>query len=320
MKEVREDLSSFAERLTEAESRIGQAEDDISGLQGRVSKFEKTLLNLASALDLAECSSNIHILGLPNRVEGNNPVSFLENWLPQVLGADSFLVPVIIEQAHRLPSGNQAGNTLSRPKTVILKFLNYAGECWEQLGKEVQVMFQNHHIMLFPDLSPEVLKQQRRFDNMKRELRRRKIKYRIIFSAKLLVIYGDHRHLTWRFGSKGMVACWRDLTPNNVNPQKGMLQYKELFLFFSDEMWKFIELSWDSINVPNASRWVLCTQSFWRNHPLFMASNIFSYPYTLANMLNNRIHFKGKEQTICTHTNPNRTFCKRTPWGKTILF
>lgn len=78
---------------------------------------------------------------------------------------------------------------------------------------------------------------------MKRELRRRKIKYRIIFSAKLLVIYGDHRHLTWRFGSKGMVACWRDLTPNNVNPQKGMLQYKELFLFFSDEMWKFIELS-----------------------------------------------------------------------------
>lgn len=117
-----------------------------------------------------------------------------------------------------------------------------------------------------------------------------------------------------------MVACWRDLTPNNVNPQKGMLQYKELFLFFSDEMWKFIELSWDSINVPNASRWVLCTQSFWRNHPLFMASNIFSYPYTLANMLNNRIHFKGKEQTICTYTNPNRTFCKRTPWGKTILF
>lgn len=132
MKEVREDLSYFAERLTEAESRIGQAEDDISGLQGRVSKFEKTSLNLASALDLAECRSrrsNIHILGLPNRVEGNNPVSFLENWLPQVLGADSFLVPVIIEQAHRLPSGNQAGNTLSRPKTVILKFLNYAGEC-----------------------------------------------------------------------------------------------------------------------------------------------------------------------------------------------
>ncbi|KAL0198383.1 hypothetical protein M9458_006923, partial [Cirrhinus mrigala] len=167
VKEVREDFSSFAGRLTEAESRIGQAEDDISDLQGRVSKLERTALDLASALDLAECRSrrsNIRILGLPNGIEGNIPVSFLENWLPQVLGADSFPAPWQSGWKHTLKAKNN--------DTEI-----------SQLCRQRKVMFQNHHIMFFPDLSPEVLKRRKRFDDVKRELRRRNI--------KLLVNYRD---------------------------------------------------------------------------------------------------------------------------------
>lgn len=72
LKDVREDLSSFTERLTEAKSCIGQAEYAINDIQGRVSKLEMTTTDLAAALDLAECRSrrsNIRILGLPNGVE-----------------------------------------------------------------------------------------------------------------------------------------------------------------------------------------------------------------------------------------------------------
>lgn len=201
IKEVKEDFITFTERLTEAESRINQAEDNISGLQGRVVKLEKSASDLASALDMAECRSrrsNIRILGLPNGIEGNNPVSFLESWLPQLLGADIFPAPVIIERAHRLPSsGKQAGgNASSRPKTMILKLLNYADK--DRILRAARargtVMFQDHHIMFFPDLSSEVLKQRKRFEEVKIELRKRKIKYGMIFPAKLMVIFRDHRH------------------------------------------------------------------------------------------------------------------------------
>lgn len=200
VKEVREDFSIFIERLTDAESQISQAEDDINGLQGRVDKLEKTASDIASALDMADCRSrhsNVRIVGLPNGAEGNNPVLFLENWLPQVLGADTFLAPVIIECAHRLPSsGKQVGNTSSRPKTMILKFLNYADKVrvLRVAREKGTVMFQNHHIMFFPDLSSEVLKQRRRFEEVKQELRRRKIRYGMIFPTKLLVIHGDRSH------------------------------------------------------------------------------------------------------------------------------
>ncbi|ROL53181.1 Retrotransposon-like protein 1 [Anabarilius grahami] len=42
--QVREDFSTFIERLTEDESRISQAKDNINGLQGRVDKLEKVCL------------------------------------------------------------------------------------------------------------------------------------------------------------------------------------------------------------------------------------------------------------------------------------
>lgn len=76
-----------------------------------------------SEADIAQVGANANSeLG----AEGNNPVSFLENWLPQVLGTDTFPAPVINEHIHRLPnSGKQVGNTSSRPKTMILKLLNY---------------------------------------------------------------------------------------------------------------------------------------------------------------------------------------------------
>lgn len=79
---------------------------------------------------------------------------------------------------------------------MILKLLNYADK--DRILRAARargtVMFQDHHIMFFPDLSSEVLKQRKRFEEVKIELRKRKIKYGMIFPAKLMVIFRDHRH------------------------------------------------------------------------------------------------------------------------------
>lgn len=90
--------------------------------------------------------------------------------------------------------------------------------------------------------------------------------------------------------------------------KRNMLQYKEKFLFFSDEILKFIELSCDSINVPNASRWILCTKSIWTI--LFSWSQTSSFTFNLKQMLlttqplwhlsrKRNCCVKGKEKTMC---------------------
>lgn len=75
--------------------------------------------------DLENCShrSNLHLVGLPERKARS---SFLEKWLPDVLGTVKFLGPLLIERVHRI--GNEAEVwSVVRPRVVIMKSLNYTG-------------------------------------------------------------------------------------------------------------------------------------------------------------------------------------------------
>ncbi len=49
-------------------------------------------------------------------------MTFLQTWLPAVLGPDTFPNPLVIERAHRL-RGQQSPN--GPPCTIIIKFLKY---------------------------------------------------------------------------------------------------------------------------------------------------------------------------------------------------
>lgn len=46
---------------------------------------------------------NIRILGLSEKSEGNNPTEFMETWLKDMFGRDSFSIFFAIERAHRIP-------------------------------------------------------------------------------------------------------------------------------------------------------------------------------------------------------------------------
>ena len=96
----------FTERLTSAEIRISKAEDDISSLASKESSLQKKGLELTLKLDDLENShrrSNLRLISLPERTEGGDTVSFVQTWLPEVLGTDALTSPIIIERAHRLP-------------------------------------------------------------------------------------------------------------------------------------------------------------------------------------------------------------------------
>lgn len=84
-------------------------------------------------------------MSLPERKEGTVLCSFLENWLPEVLGADDFPGPLVIERAHRLCKIYDAHvQSAVKPNVVIMKVLNYADK------SHTLILLDNKKVMFFP--------------------------------------------------------------------------------------------------------------------------------------------------------------------------
>lgn len=79
--------------------------------------------------------SNLRLVNLPEKVEKGNAAAFLEEWLPDFLGPETFPAPLVIEIAHRLPGAPQS----SAPRVMIMKFLNFRDEI-----RVMQAVFSRH--------------------------------------------------------------------------------------------------------------------------------------------------------------------------------
>ncbi len=201
---VQDIKNQFAEcfgRLTQTEERISQTEVSVSTLQSTTNAHEKKITALAWKIDDLENRSrrsNLRLLGLPEKSEGNDACTFLENWLPEALDMEPLRKPLAIERAHRIGYMRKtAADTKSIPRVMIVKFLDYRDKkrVMRAARAKKDVLFQNHRIMFFPDLSAEVNKQRRQFDEVKKKLRAKGLMYGFIFPARLRVTVDGHTHV-----------------------------------------------------------------------------------------------------------------------------
>ncbi|KAJ8358019.1 hypothetical protein AAFF_G00043480 [Aldrovandia affinis] len=105
--EIKKDLSSFAGRLDTAENRIGKTEDIVAVMEDRLGKMQKVVTTLTDKCDDLENRSrrsNLRVVGLPEQAEGKDAESFLEKWIPEVLGLEHFSTPLIIGELTELVS------------------------------------------------------------------------------------------------------------------------------------------------------------------------------------------------------------------------
>lgn len=76
---IRQDMHKLRERVTKADRRVGQVEDDIPPLQITTEQLQHQLNVVLSKQDemenrLRHC--NLRFVGLPERLEGNRPPLF----------------------------------------------------------------------------------------------------------------------------------------------------------------------------------------------------------------------------------------------------
>ena len=155
---IRTDLDTIRGRLTTAETRISDTEDTAAQLTAKMTELEtqvKILTGKNEDLENRSRRSNLHLIGLLENAEGRDAEAFLEKWLPDILGAESFPTAVRNERAHRVPSF-PTGSANSRrsapfPRPLIVKFLNFKDKVCVTKAAQAKrkVTFENRQVKFF---------------------------------------------------------------------------------------------------------------------------------------------------------------------------
>ncbi|KAK1903568.1 LINE-1 retrotransposable element ORF1 protein [Dissostichus eleginoides] len=119
------ELQHQANRITEAEERIGKTEDDLNSMQSAIKKLQDKCATLEMKVEDQENRgrrNNLRLIGLPENAEGQDVCAFLEQWLPRALGTDTFSTLPVIERAHRI--GRLIAGQDPKPREIISRPLS----------------------------------------------------------------------------------------------------------------------------------------------------------------------------------------------------
>lgn len=196
---VRRDITDCSERVTQAETRISTTEDDVTMLRKKVKNLEgknKDLEEKVLDLEARSRRSNVRLVNLPEGAEGEDTCGFLENWIPEALELQQLRGKITVERAHRLGPRRQH-KTDSAPRTLIMKFLNYKDKeaVIKAARAKKQVLYNNHPVRFYQDVTAEMHKKLKEFEEARRQLRSLGLRYGMIPPARLIVTYNERSHI-----------------------------------------------------------------------------------------------------------------------------
>ncbi|KAL1276493.1 hypothetical protein QQF64_036116 [Cirrhinus molitorella] len=190
---MRKEMSDCSERVTQAELRTANAEDDVVHMQTKINKLEvvnKILEDKLVDLETRSRLNNLRLVGLPEGAEGRDPCSFLEKWIPEVLEGVTLQSSGTLERAHRI---GPARDSKAPRRTLIMRFLNYKDKqaVFAAARTKQDIRYNNQQIRFFEDLANGIHQRRKQFDPIRQELRDLGIRHGVIHPARLLVTYKE---------------------------------------------------------------------------------------------------------------------------------
>uniref|UniRef100_H3AV25 L1 transposable element RRM domain-containing protein n=1 Tax=Latimeria chalumnae TaxID=7897 RepID=H3AV25_LATCH len=172
---------------------------ELKDLICKVTELRKQILDLCFKVDDQEnCArrNNVRLVGFPEGVERGRPIKFLQETLPELLKLPSSSA-LEVERAHRSLASKLAEG--QRPHPFIVRFLRYPVR--EQVLTAARSLgtleWNGSRILVFPDLSRDLMEQRRRFMPIKKALREKGLKYGLLYLATLkLTCEGETRSFT----------------------------------------------------------------------------------------------------------------------------
>ncbi|KAM9336985.1 uncharacterized protein ABDE67_020023 [Symphorus nematophorus] len=189
LQDVQRSQKELLEKVESVEEQVLDQENRLSGLEKAVSDLKKENSALKLKVDDLEGRSrrnNIKIIGIPEQEEGGKPTEFVEALIPKLLGEDNFQSSVVIDRAHRTlrpppPEG-------ARPRAIIARVHFYREkELILRLRRARELVYKGNKVLIFPDYTPEVMRQRREYSEALRALRELKVEHSLLFPARLRI-------------------------------------------------------------------------------------------------------------------------------------
>lgn len=197
LENIRKTTDSHGQRIQDLERHLSEYSDRIVELEECTKTLRADNVRLlAKTEDLENRSrrSNMRIIGIPEKLEGGDPVAFMSAFFAEVLGADYFPDGApIIDRAHRL--GSTPASERSRPRVFIVRFHYYRDKERVAGRRGDQLYFRGHKVFIFQDHSASTAQRRASFNAVKAQLYEKKVKFGIRMpAARLWIQHDGSRH------------------------------------------------------------------------------------------------------------------------------
>lgn len=186
-------VNSFQGRLTSVESTAGDNFERLTVAESTITELKnqnKLLLDRLDDLENRSRRANLRILNIPEgSEEGKDPLKFIGDALMQMMGPDVFTAPPELERAHRTP--NTKSNQRKTPRAFLVCFSKFQQkEAVLRWARSHELMYKGASVRIYQDLSTALAKKRAAFNDVKRALYQKNVRFQQLYPARLRVSYG----------------------------------------------------------------------------------------------------------------------------------
>lgn len=199
LNKIENSMNTLGDHVNDLEQRVSTNEDEIQSLLSIVKKLEKQQVYLAERAEEAENRSrayNLRFISIPEKAEGDDIRGFMHRLIPQLLGAENFPTPPVIQNCHRNPAFLRE-NARAGPRPILVRFLYLQDKLKiMKLSRDKKILVHNERrVYIYPDFSAELSEKRKRYNPLKKQLQERGCKYSMVFPSKMKVIHGGKINL-----------------------------------------------------------------------------------------------------------------------------
>lgn len=183
-------LQEVGDSLTDVDARVVALESLCSDLTQDNAKIKMKLNDLENRSRW----NNIRVIGIPERSEGPRPTAYMESFLLEVFGKDSFTKPPVIDRAHRSLAPPPKQNQPPPPMIVRIHHFQTKEHILRLSRERGRLFFREARVHFYPDLSAELAKKRAAFVPVKGKLREAGIEFALLHPSHLRIVHGGTKH------------------------------------------------------------------------------------------------------------------------------
>lgn len=187
-------VSAFQTRLTATEDLAGENFERLTSVETTIKSLQtqnQELLDRIDDMENRSRRSNLRMVNIPEGSEnGKDPVKFISELLMECTGPELFTEPPELERAHRSLARRPDEGKPARP--FIVRFLRFQQkEAALRWSRNHEVKYKGPALRFYPDLSPALARKRAAYNDVKRALYQKGVRFRLVHPARLVVSFEE---------------------------------------------------------------------------------------------------------------------------------